>query len=655
MRTAIADADDRRLPLTSMWLLWIAVSAAIPALGVLRAVLMERNFASHFQGLLTVIIFATLVAALAPAVIQALVLRRLVPQMSMLIWLGASWISAIFAVFLIDALRRKGFGSEFAYEMARLRLKPGGLTWSAMAWAWLHLIAHTATVSLIYSAAPLLAFGWMAKRPVRAFLIATVAGACVAMVLYQLYPGFRQMGLWSYYSPIDTTRAQSSWRHIAEICAAVAVLGMVQGAIGGYGLARMFASPAEPLRTRAVVRVAGVVALVLVAAHSVRYVFGPYGYQAGFPDIRRTFSAPPAIDRSQGAAILSFSEKVVLPGPAWYAAPSSDARNVLVQMKDKTIRMITPERRFTQTQMSIGESARSMVFSADGRHAAVNQQGARRGERDFHFGRVLVLLLAADGYEEIRDFRNTEQNCAFSSTMTFSADSRLLWVACERSTAKPNDLLAVALRVPDLAIVERRSAPVVLGGRGSVSDIMSTAAGTFVTLFDWPERPHRIVVLDVDKPEPVFTSGDVAAAEVGGEGFGFCGLHLSSEAALVTLAHCALHDVMRKHDMYKAKGQFRTFDTRSGALVADFARQGGKLNGVQWTSAFDRGRGRFATWGTTLASRTGALAIWDQRTGKELQNITTAAYRVGRFSLDGRWLVLLHRDEDAISFYRAAP
>ena len=117
------------------------------------------------------------------------------------------------------------------------------------------------------------------------------------------------------------------------------------------------------------------------------------------------------------------------------------------------------------------------------------------------------------------------------------------------------------------------------GRQGICADIMSTAAGTFVTLFDWPERPHRIVVLDVDKPEPVFTSGDVAAAEVGGEGFGFCGLHLSSEAALVTLAHCALHDVMRKHDMYKAKGQFRTFDTRSGTLVADFARQGGESNG----------------------------------------------------------------------------
>jgi hypothetical protein len=324
-------------------------------------------------------------------------------------------------------------------------------------------------------------------------------------------------------------------------------------------------------------------------------------------------------------------------------------------MKDKSLRIIGPDRRVAAMQMTIGESARSVVFSPDGRHVAVNQQGMRRGERDFHFGRVLVLALAADGYEDIRDFRNTEPNCAFSSTMTFSAESRLLWVACERSRAKPDDLLAVALSVPDLAVVERRPGPAGLAGRGSVSDIMSDGAGTFVALLDWPERPHRIVVLDVNKPEAVFTSGDVAALHNGGDGFGFCGLHLAPDGRVITLAHCGLIEAMPKRDFYRQTGQFRTFDTNSGKLVADFGRQSGEGAVTQWTAAFDRDRSRFAAWGTTLGSRSGTLVMWDQRTGKELQRITTAAYRTGRFSLDGRWLVLQHRDEDALSFYRAAP
>ena len=74
---------------------------------------------------------------------------------------------------------------------------------------------------------------------------------------------------------------------------------------------------------------------------------------------------------------------------------------------------------------------------------------------------------------------------------------------------------------------------------------------------------------------------------------------------------------------------------------------------MQWSLAFDRTHGRLVGVGSTQASKGGTLVVWDQRTGEERQRIETKAFRAGKFSLDGRSLSLLGRDEDAIYLYRA--
>ena len=53
------------------------------------------------------------------------------------------------------------------------------------------------------------------------------------------------------------------------------------------------------------------------------------------------------------------------------------------------------------------------------------------------------------------------------------------------------------------------------------------------------------------------------------------------------------------------------------------------------------------------ASKRGTLAVWDQCTGEQRQRIETLAFRAGKFSLDGRFLSLLGRDDDALYVYRA--
>jgi hypothetical protein len=123
----------------------------------------------------------------------------------------------------------------------------------------------------------------------------------------------------------------------------------------------------------------------------------------------------------------------------------------------------------------------------------------------------------------------------------------------------------------------------------------------------------------------------------------------------VTLAHCANPGILPQSDRYQTIGQFRTFDTATGNLVADFGRQSRDQDITQWSLAFDRTHGRFAGIGGTLGSKGGSLVVWDQTSGQELQRIETTAYRTGTFSRGGRWLALLGRDDNAIHFYRAEP
>ncbi|HEY2137947.1 MAG TPA: hypothetical protein VGH49_18825, partial [Xanthobacteraceae bacterium] len=399
---------------------------------------------------------------------------------------------------------------------------------------------------------------------------------------------------------------------------------------------------------------------MLVAAHGMRVAIGPLGYRTGFPEVRKLFSAVPETDRSDGASILNFSHRIALPKSVRYVTPSPDGRTVLLLTKEAAIenqsilRLDTDTRVIAPAPLTSGGSARSIAFSPDGGHVAVNLEGRLRGEKDYHFGRI--RLLATDGFRELADYWAAEQDCAFSREMTFSDDGRALWVLCEWSSARPQDLLAVKLALPDLEIVERRPRPAGAGARAfaSMSTIAATASGVVAAGYVWDGVAEFLSVTDVTTSRTLLAPRNMWEAVPGGPGVGFCGLYVSRDATLVTLAHCA-PALQLKYDPSLARGQFRTFDIGSGDLVANFAQQSPGRDPTQWSLAFDRAHGRLVGIGTTLASKIGTLAVWDQKTGRELQRIETVAYRSGVFSLDGRWLLLLGRDDEAIYFYRAEP
>jgi len=646
------------------WLWWIAASAAGAGSVGLLHVITQRQFGHHFAGQVGALLFAAIGLAAAPALLQGLVLKRLAGWPAFLAWIVVSWLTAVVVTVAWSSHRTPSLEADQAFDTARILAAANG---GRMAWPWLALALYAAAVALLYHLVPILVLGRVTRRRARVFLLATIIGACAAVLLHKLYVGFVWLEVRSLYEPFDMTRAQASWRGLAQPLATLALFGMIQGAISGFGLVRMFApaAPGTPTSGRvgiaAAARVFGLVALVLLAAHLARYAMGPEGYQAGFPEVRRLASSAPASDRAAGAPILSLARRIALPGPVRYVVPSPDGRTVLLLTSARSIADQSVIRLDAQTgavapaPLLATGSARSIAFSPDGRTLAINQEGRRRGERDYHLGRI--RLFATDDFVELADVWFAEQDCALSRHMAFDPNGGGLWVLCEASRDRPQDLLAVKLALPRLEVVERRAAPSTGEPRayGSASAIVAGTGGVFVGGYEMLAHGERLSVTDVTTTtRPLLAPVDMWQTVPGGPGVGFCGVHLSQDAAFVTIAHC-MPPIRFKGDVSAQKGQFRTFRTDSGELVADFGRQVAGEDPVTWTVAFDRAHGRFAGIGTTAASRTGVLAVWEQATGRELQRIETAAYRTGAFSADGQWLLLVGRDEDALSIYRAAP
>jgi hypothetical protein len=221
------------------WLLWVAVSAVIPALGVLQWVFLQRKFGLHLQGQWTFVGLAVIALAAMPAILQWAVLRRLAPGLSFPIWVGASWISAI-AVACLFSFGIGWLDGERAFAIARVREGLLGVSIS-----WLHLMLYGAVVALLFNLVPIASLGGLVHRRWSGFLWATVAGVCVALIIYRLAPFRPWFPQRSFFYPLDYNGAQAPWNELISFTMTFIALGAVQGAIGGWGLMRMFEKP-EP-------------------------------------------------------------------------------------------------------------------------------------------------------------------------------------------------------------------------------------------------------------------------------------------------------------------------------------------------------------------------------------------------------------------------
>jgi len=254
------------------WLWWIAASAIGAAMPVILVV--DSLFGVRFPG--QALLLVTLPLAAGPVVLQGLVLRRLAGGRAFALWVVTSWSASLLAF----TLRLESLPPDpaLAFDPARI-MAMGGSILSVRPWLAVALFA--AAMALLYQLLPILVLGWETKRRWRGFLVATVTGACAAALLHKLYSAFVYVEPPSLWEPL---RLYWSLPDALAGSLALAVFGMIQGAISGFGLVRMFApadeAPADNGRFSTVMALwlFGLVAIVLVAAHLANAAWGPRGH-----------------------------------------------------------------------------------------------------------------------------------------------------------------------------------------------------------------------------------------------------------------------------------------------------------------------------------------------------------------------------------------
>jgi small-conductance mechanosensitive channel len=146
-------------------------------------ILMQRRFGLHFEGQWTVATLLIVAFAAAPAILQWLVLRRLVPNLSFLAWIAMVWVGTILTSLLWLALWTYGWDAERSFSNALFAVQRAG---ASTIFPWLQLMAYAAFTGLLFTFVPVAAFGVMAHRSWRVFLLASVGGVCVAFAFQGL-------------------------------------------------------------------------------------------------------------------------------------------------------------------------------------------------------------------------------------------------------------------------------------------------------------------------------------------------------------------------------------------------------------------------------------------------------------------------------------
>jgi WD40 repeat protein len=666
MASNVLPDDGQARPMTrTTWLLWMAVSAMTPLIGTLYTTLILRD-PEHAQSSISLPVYVTFLLIpfllLLPGIANWVVLRRLAKRLNPILWLGAYWLSAIAGFFALDLLRRHGLNSELAFIQARLMLTENpAMTISTSGTPWMILTAEAATAALLYNLLPATVLGFASRRSPLPLIVFVVLGTCAASAAYRLYPHVYAFRGESLFGIRRDSYVHDTWIQIFGFGIALSIFGLLQGAVSGFGLARMFGTAPKHEQSKSsspallmAAQVFTITAIVLLAGHLANYAAGLKGLRAGFPELKRIFTSAPASDRSTGKRILTFSHKIDLAEAIWSWALSPDGRIALIGTEELRgfHRIDVESGKSIGTPIADGERIRSFIWSPTGNLIVFNQRGDG-STGDNADGRIRLFRLP--DFMEIKNIPASTIGCNPGDDLEFTPDGSALWVLCEQYSSKPDAPFAIKLQIPSLEALSRIPKPKL--GKGLTpagpADIRSQNGRTFVSFAEYQDGYQAIHVLNLDSAGGVNSTPNIATPQYGGPGFGFCGVFMSSNIEMVTFASCEFWSNYRKSNNHPASEvQYRTFEVRSGKLLASFGRKPDHADLYRWAIAFDPERQRIIGVGSTPTSNAGALSVWDQRTGETLQSVETRAYSSLRLSSNGRVLTLLSPNKQALYVYR---
>ncbi|HEX7922510.1 MAG TPA: hypothetical protein VF583_16245 [Bradyrhizobium sp.] len=191
---------SRLQPLTwSTWLAWVFVSALIPLFTVLSTTAIGKQVArtaEHRGLIMNGLLAAVVLAMLAPPLMQGIVLKRILPRLSIAVWFLGALLSS--ALWLVTALHVAGrgplaisFESEFRLQKAALAERVHGtLTASGILdLPWGPFLVWTILIGALTSLIPACVLGAASGRrsTTLTFLSVSIAGSVVSAIVAQLY------------------------------------------------------------------------------------------------------------------------------------------------------------------------------------------------------------------------------------------------------------------------------------------------------------------------------------------------------------------------------------------------------------------------------------------------------------------------------------
>jgi hypothetical protein len=654
------------------WLAWVLVSALVPVLSTVAATAVGKQISRNAthpaligEGLLALAVLAIL----TPPLLQGLVLKRILPKLSVAAWLLAILVSAVLWLVLLiqdygghtKTLVEAGLRTPSQLQSAALVQRLAGTltTTHILDLPWGSFLLWTIAISALTSFVPAWVLGRASglRRATLFFFAAAIAAQFVSVIVEQLYNmtvDDRALHDWGLNS--------LSWLQRFHVLALRAGVGAVWGATAAIFVMLMTRRLEDAGAPRAAVHRSGGLALVLVAPLLIAvltpfaaYLVGPRGIVAGAPELRQAVSLAPSRDSSQGETILSYSHDVAIAvAPRSVAELAPDGQSAIVRAADHTL---------MQVDLATGHAVRqlagalaplerySVVWSPDGRYLALRSEGAEVPIPNTHYTghQSRVRLYALPDLRFVGEFSNREGTCFESyarQPMLFTKDGKSLYLVCGSSTApKADDPSAINLDVPAMQVHDIRRY-----GEGAEGGQIRGLEGIGDSVWAWqfPDDGKPLRIRDLTAGRDIVTV-PMPMALIG---------ELTWQTGLVDEKNIRLIFCGAPPDAPSDAGpaswicRTLTFDMQTGALIGRVDAHDDRIPSPSRPRSTLSGHGLRIESFWRDDSKTGELVVRDEATGHERQRIVSIAQRPLQMSADGVWLMTVAIYGGGLRLYR---
>jgi hypothetical protein len=666
-----------RLVTWRIWLAWVLVCALVPVFSTISATAIGKQISRDAEyrpliatGLLAVVVLATL----APPLMQWIVLRHVLPKLSLLFWFCCVLLSAILWFGLAQSrygqgpgLIAAGFRAQSQLQIAATTQRLAGTLSAAqiLALPWGPLLLWTIATSALTSLIPAWALGSASglRRATRLFFAASVVGACASTIVEQFYHmtfDLRPLNDWALNG--------LSWTRRLQLLVSRSGIGAVFGATTAIFVVLMTRrmGNATPVAPAFATHRAGGLALVLIAplliaflAPFAGYLAGPRGIVAGAPQLRKAFSFAPSQDSSQGETVLVYSHDVAIPVARMSAAVMApDGRSAILRGADH---------RLMQVDLATGHAVRQLAaalaplerhaiaWSPDGRYLALRSNGMDAAVPNalYKQRQSRVRLYALPNMTLAGEFSGSEAACFDVSPrepMLFSGDSKSLWLVCGQHYApRPDDPMAIRLDVPAMQMLDiRRYGEADVSGQ--IRGLERIGDSVWAWQFPYGGKPFRIRDLTHDREIvtiPMHMQPIGGMTEQSGQS--------QVDEKTIRLKFCGVRPGAPR-DAVPASQICRTlsFDTHTAALIGivDEGDDRGPYQAIGQPRSVLTGHGLRVEAFWRHDSKTGELVVRDAATGRERQRIVSIAQRPLEISSNGVWLMTVAIDGGALRLHR---